>query len=337
MNSSNLKGTLFWIPTLILSLLTLSLLIWLDLRPEPMLHEIAAAGDLKQLQKLVAKNPDLDALNDNGLTPLTCAVKAGQVSAAKLLLMAGADVNELSRDGSAALHYAVLQDNSRLITALLDAGADPYVKDRAGESPLCLSIQRNGRGIELFLERGVELDQVAPGKGAGCPGYLFCAAQSGCMPVLLKILPDETDINRSSSQGITALHYTIHGDHLEAAMVLIEKGADVNACGRHDWTSLHQAVRTGSVEMLHLLLENGANLEARDYNGYTPLLLAAQRGQLNAVRTLVHAGAEIDVKDDGKLGVEALARTAHQTEILEFMRTHRQGLTGRTKEPMSAF
>ena len=337
MNAANLKGILFWIPTLILSLLTLFLLIWLELRPEATLHEFAADGDLKSLQKIIATNPDINALNKEGFTPLACAVTAEQADAVKLLLMAGADVNGLARDGSIALHYAVLQDHLEMVTVLVNTGADIYLKNQAGDSPLCLAIQRNGAVILLFLEREVELSQAIPKIGLDCPGPFFHAAASGCLPVILKMLPDESDINRRSALGITALMYAVHNGHTEVARILIENGADVNAAGRHIWTSLHQAVWAGHSKLIGMLVENGAELEARDNDERTPLLLAAQRGCVDEVRELVNAGADIDVEDEEKRGVEDFARAAHHIEILEFMKAHRQNLRECIKESMSVF
>ncbi len=334
MNSSNLKGTLFWIPTLILSLLTFLLLIWLEVRPEPTLHEAAAAGDLKQLQKIATANPELNALNDKGWTPLTCAVKAGQLSVVKLLLMAGADVNVRSRDGSAALHDAMEIDHLELITVLLDAGADPYVKDQNEESPLCLAIQRNGQGIELFLERGGVMDKAGEKTGGG---YLFDAARSGCLPVLLQLLNDGAEVDSCSSAGITPLLYATHAGQLDAVRILIEQGADVNMVDRYGWAPLHHAVREERAGLLELLLENGADLEARDNDGRTPLFLAAQRGYVDAFAELLNAGADGDVKDNEERGVEYIARAEHQTEILELMSAYREKSERRAEEPPSAF
>jgi len=120
MNAANVKGTLFWIPTFILSALTLFLLIWLDVRPETTLYDIVSKGDLKRLEKVLSTNPDLDALNREGLVPLVCAVNAGHVDVIQVLLKAGADVDSRSANGSTALQYAIRQDNLDIISILLD-------------------------------------------------------------------------------------------------------------------------------------------------------------------------------------------------------------------------
>ncbi len=65
-NSREIKGTIFWIPVLALSILLFAGWCWLDSRPEPTLHDFVATGDIKQLQQQVASGADIHAENEEG-------------------------------------------------------------------------------------------------------------------------------------------------------------------------------------------------------------------------------------------------------------------------------
>ena len=53
----------------------------------------ARHGDLKEVQKLIAKGADVNMADDNGVTPLIFAAMAGKTDVVRELLKAGADAN----------------------------------------------------------------------------------------------------------------------------------------------------------------------------------------------------------------------------------------------------
>jgi len=334
MTAEQLTGKFVWIPALILTLLTLPGLIWLEGRSESSFQRFAEKGDVSKLQKRIAAGTDVNTLGRHGFTALACAVRGGQDEAVDILLNAGADVLQPSTDGNTPLHMAIQQENLKLVDLLLEKGADPHYENQKEFSPFHMAVELNSPAVELFLARGVE-----PGglKLARSGGYLFCSSQSGCMPVLSRILDQGADVNGLSATGATALHYAIYGGKTNVVQVLLDHGADVNGRDRRQSTPLHQAVRAGSAEVVQMLLENGADLEARNRDGYTPLLLAAQIGHLEDVRELLKRGADIDAVDDEQRTMEGLAYFRHHAEVLEFIKTYRQQLRQRGKNYVRTF
>jgi len=72
--------------------------------------------------------------------------------------------------------------------------------------------------------------------------------------------------------GCTPLYHAVWASNLEAAQILINKGADVNIAFTHTGTTLlHIAICRKDWEMVSLLLTNGAKLSAFDINGNTSL------------------------------------------------------------------
>ena len=65
------------------------------------------------------------------------------------LLEAGADVNAMTQDGSTPLHYATKYSNLMFMRKFLEAGADPNLKNRDGGMPLRHAIRRKRTGIRI--------------------------------------------------------------------------------------------------------------------------------------------------------------------------------------------
>jgi ankyrin repeat protein len=94
---------------------------------------------------LVAKGADLDAPSEAGdggnpAPPIFMAIKSGDLSIVQQLVAAGANVNALDQQGSTPLHRAVLARPAELavplVTTLLRAGADPNVMRPKGGAAL---------------------------------------------------------------------------------------------------------------------------------------------------------------------------------------------------------
>ena len=59
--------------------------------------------------------------------------------------------------------------------------------------------------------------------------------------------------------------------HVEAARILLERGADTKIRDKYDWSPLERASENGHVDVVRILLEHGADVMARDSTGTTPL------------------------------------------------------------------
>jgi ankyrin repeat protein len=82
--------------------------------------------------------------------------------------------------------------------------------------------------------------------------------QVGCMRILLDV--GKADVHDLSGSSRTAFHGATYYGHLEAAALLIERGAKVNLVDGYGGTPLdlaHQAIRN-STEMIALLKSKGA-------------------------------------------------------------------------------
>ncbi len=97
--------------------------------------------------------------------------------------------------------------------------------------------------------------------------------------------------------GMTPLHLAVENASLDLARWLLDAGADPNHTLPEGETVLMTAARTGDPEVLELLLDRGATVDAREsWQGETALMWAAAGDHADAVRVLVEHGADIDAR-----------------------------------------
>jgi ankyrin repeat protein len=100
----------------------------------------AAANDTDTLRRLIAEGHAPDEADENGVTPLMWAARAGALDAIAALIDAGADVN--ARDTSnrwTPLLHAIHTHAAPAVALLLDRGADANLPTPGGLTPLLMA------------------------------------------------------------------------------------------------------------------------------------------------------------------------------------------------------
>lgn len=127
---------------------------------------------------------------------------------------------------------------------------------------------------------------------------VFEAAAVGRTERLHELLDDEPALaNAWADDGFQPLGLSSFFGHVEAARLLVERGAEVNSASRNEMKvmPLHSAVATGEpearYELAKLLLEHGADPNARQQDDFTPLMAAEHHGDERLRRILVDYGA----------------------------------------------
>src|SRR5580704_3473778 len=95
-------------------------------------------------------------------------------------------------------------------------------------------------------------------------------------------------ISAKSSDGWTPLHLAAFFGKLDAARLLLNKGAQVNARSTNPMqnTPLHAAAAGKHATVAKLLIDHGANVNARQHGGWTALHAAAQTGDIEMAQAL---------------------------------------------------
>ena len=101
------------------------------------------------------------------------------------------------------------------------------------------------------------------------------------------------DVSLVDDAGRTPLHLAATHCHVDAAKLLLDKGAKIDAKAVGGTTPLHLAAQAGCVDMVNLLLARGAKVNERDDQGRTPLDRARQWHRDEVVQLLhTHGGVE---------------------------------------------
>lgn len=130
------------------------------------------------------------------------------------------------------------------------------------------------------------------------------AAAYGDADAVARLIGIGTPLEQRDSGGRTALLLATHGNHIEAARILIEAGADVNASDSISDSPYLYAAAEGRIEILKMTLAHGANLAATNRYGGTGLIPACHHGHIEAVYLLLKT--KIDIDHVNRLGWTAL-------------------------------
>ncbi|KAK3284471.1 hypothetical protein CYMTET_7880 [Cymbomonas tetramitiformis] len=300
-----------------------------------LLHAAAADGDyfavskiLEMLSTGLADGALLEQRDDEGRTPLFCAVQIGHAQVAAALLAAGARRDARSKlrpEDRPPVWYAAQWGHLEVMRVLIEAGADLSVVDESGASVAHLAAA--GGFVEVLLELEMQV-HVA----------IVLGAERDAVSMTMKII--SADLSHADNDGNTPAHRAAmvgeadslrvlhelgvdlsHADNegrtpveAGAARALLEAGAGVNAgTGQRP---LHAAAGRGTVEMVRELVEKSAEVDAEDGEGRTALTVALAFGQEAAARALLEAGAGVNA---GK-GQWPLIHTAAEKGMEEVVR-----------------
>ena len=185
------------------------------------------------------------------------------------LAEAGANVNAVHDDGCSPLHNAADRGNVVIVEALVELGADLISADNREWA--AMHYAANGEVLRWLAARGVSVQ----GDGFH-ESPLMRACDLGRIDAVRALLELGADVNGRGWEANTALHSAVACDlevaAVEIAQLLLAAGADVKAVNDDDQTPLHCVRHAGCVDAL---LDAGADLEARDLEGRTPIRNAA--------------------------------------------------------------
>lgn len=130
---------------------------------------------------------------------------------------------------------------------------------------------------------------------------------------------DSGPIDALTGDGFSALHLACFFGAMEAAALLVEKGANVNihADNGTDLRPLHSACAAGHGAIVGLLLTAGAKVNVIQAGGYTPLMAAASLGNAPVVDMLLEQGADKTVRSEDNRSAADFAEATGLSALVE--------------------
>ena len=126
------------------------------------LHRSAANSTAKEFKAMFTQTLDIslrDAKDNNGFTPLHCAIQFWRTGNAKLLIDKGADLNVQDNEGYTPLHLAAWQGMKDMAELLIDRGANLNTQDNWGWTPLHRAVIAKQQDIaKLLIDEGADIN-----------------------------------------------------------------------------------------------------------------------------------------------------------------------------------
>jgi len=305
-----------------------------DKKRETPLYLAIQSGHTDVAQLLIDKGADVDAKGGRWWTPLHLAARFGHTDIVRVLVDKGANVNAAGGGGWTPLLLAVRFGNTDVAELLIDKGADMYARTNQEMTPLLFAILHNRKDIEkLLIDKGAQLDIFAETirgnpnavstflkndpclvnveQGKFTP--LHWAAYGGHIEAAKVLIAKGADVNAGSEYAVP-LYWAVRKNHPNFIRLLVDEGADVNAKDMYDRTVLHWAVTPAVVE---LLIDKGADVNAKSKRGATPLhIIASRSGHIGILKLLLPDDADINASHPPALHLEAARSQATVAKLL---------------------
>ncbi|MGE8279146.1 MAG: ankyrin repeat domain-containing protein [Stenotrophomonas sp.] len=216
------------------------------------LHHAARSSDPGVAALLRDAAAEIDALNNDGHSPLAVACQAGNWRLAKFLLERGAKV-EPSEGVPVLVQAAATDDDDPAgVQLLLKHKARLDARDRQRRSALHeAALAGHVDIVETLLNAGANIE---PRDAAGRTPWLDAAAQ-GHAGVLERLLAHQPDVNAVDADGNNALLLASRAEHVSAALIrrLLDLGIAGDSVGGDGRRAVDHAAAAGRWSIVSLL------------------------------------------------------------------------------------
>lgn len=227
------------------------------------------------------------------------------------------------------LHFAALNGHVEMVAFLLklecaiDAKCQP-----GGTTPLLLAVQNGHTAVvELLLNNGANHKAIANNGHYDLTVSHYAAYSGNCDIINLLLDRHLFDLETKTPANATPLCIAIVRRKLNAAELLLKRGANVNALLSHNLTPLHIAAERGEPTIVQLLLNFKANANAITDSGESPLHLAAKSNAQRAAQVLINFNAAMNVTDSKGNTPLHVAAQHNATDVVKVLLQNRANLS----------
>jgi len=119
------------------------------------------AGKCEDVQSLLGRHANVNAVDSDNRTPLHYASRRGHLSCVELLLDRQANVNAANNASNSPLHYAAANGHQFCVELLLDRQANVNAASSASETPLHYAARQGHREcVELLIDYDADRSSI---------------------------------------------------------------------------------------------------------------------------------------------------------------------------------
>jgi ankyrin repeat protein len=221
------------------------------------LSAAAKDGSVRSVNAALARDTNINAVDDSGRSALYFAAVRGCVETLKVLLSAGAQVDIIANNGWCALHCAVEKGWLGLVKILVKVTTEPLDEDHGYGSPWYLALKQGDPDIvSVFIQAGVDLNKSF-GPAKLLP--LTVAANFHHTAIIAMLVEHGADVNGVNTKGSSVLITALCAGNLPTVSSLLDLGADPHLTDSHGFTTLDWCIlQGGRVPVMRRLLAAGA-------------------------------------------------------------------------------
>jgi len=299
------------------------------------LLEAVKKGDVKEVKSILKESvsgfskDEINQKGHTGATPLSVAVRNGNLEMVRLLVEHGAMVDAGKETGDRTpLMTASGRGHAEVVRYLIIKGADVNAKTE-GFTPLLEACHPysalfgpsgdKAKTIRILLENGADVNVQDESWRETRLTPLMYAVMQGDASLVQAFLAKGARPDLKNRDGETALSLAKKEGLEYIAQLLQQTESGTNGSSRQTDLSRHplfKAVQEGRLDKVKNLTAKGADVNMRTGRGSTPLMFAADGNAIEIVRYLLKHGADINAKNGANNTALIFAATRGHTEIV---------------------
>lgn len=253
-----------------------------------LLNLLNSCGDNKAVAAFISGEFSFLTKDLRNNSYLMIACNSGCYESAKLLIDKGADVEALQDDGWTPL---LLATNSmpaeikwewpnKLGPNPTGVWKPPVGHDTSGKPEIAM----------YLIDKVKNVDQ----QGYNGMTPLMMACQSGYDIIVRTLLEKGADIEKvDTSQGWTPLMFAISSNRIEITKILLDTGANIDVLDLEQRSPLMIAASNANLEISSVLIKMGAKVNFKNDGNLTALAIASSQEDLSVFQLLLSNGAEL--------------------------------------------
>lgn len=131
--------------------------------------EAAVDGEIKEMNDLIDAGADVNAISEQGVSPLMWVLAARSKKGVEGLLKKGANPNYRAPNGYSAMYLAVGGNTKKMLELVLQYGGDPNHLGGPRKEPIIFiaTSQRRWEHLDLLFDRGADINAESWGRTVG--------------------------------------------------------------------------------------------------------------------------------------------------------------------------